>query len=220
MKLPQTALLSVIGLALVAAVVLAADHFDSPITRYDVRTDITDVYAFRSPADANNLVVALNVTSFSHGAAPLPLFSNDASYNIHVDLTGDYIPNATVTFTFSGISPQQFTASGLGADITGEVTGSGAAPNVVTSGAIKVFCGPRDDPFFFDLDGFKKFVSGPYVPTAGLRDAALGTPADFFAGRNVASIVVELPIVALTGESNSNTGKIYAWSSITQPESK
>ncbi len=219
MKLPKSISLLVVGLVGVAAFVLAADHFDSPIARFDVRTDITDVYAFRSPADADNLVVSMNVTSFSHGAAPLPLFSNDARYNIHVDNTGDYIADATVTFTFSGISPQEFTASGLGADITGDVTASGAVPNVVTSGPISLFCGPRDDPFFFDLDGFKKFVSGPYIPAAGLRDASMGAPADFFAGRNVGSIIVELPIVALTGAANSNTGIIRAWTSITQPES-
>lgn len=204
----------VVGLLVGLAV--AADHFDSPIANRDARKDITDIYAFRSPADQNNLVVVMNVSPHAPGYGPSPLFSNAANYNIHVDNTGDLASDATVAVTFSGTSPQMFSVAGLGTSpITGAVTAAGSPPNVVTSGAIKVFCGPRDDPFFFDLVAFKSFVAGPYVPANGLRAPGAGNPRDFFTGNNVGSIVLELPITAL-GVPSANTGTIKAWASITE----
>lgn len=206
-------LLVLVGsVSLVVWLLVASDHFDSPLANRDARKDITDIYAFRSPVDPNNLVAVLNVSPHAPGYASSPLFANDGRYLIHVDNTGDLNDDATVAVTFSGSNPQTFSISGLGATpITGNVTSAGATPNIVTAGGIKVFCGYREDPFFFDLVGFKRFVAGPYVPTAGLRDT--GTPVDFFAGKNVGSIVIELPITALTGQSTSNTGTIKVWAS-------
>ncbi|MDZ4724271.1 MAG: DUF4331 family protein [candidate division Zixibacteria bacterium] len=219
MKLRKTLSLTVAGLMAIAGIAIAADHFDSPLANRDVRTDVTDVYAFRSPTNANNLVVAMNVSSHVPGAAPVPLFSQAARYNIHVDNTGDLLADAVVTVTFTGNTTQTFSVAGLGATpITGQVTPAGSAPIITTSGPIKIFVGPREDPFFFDLDGFKAFVAAPYIPAAGYRASGAGSPVDFFAGRNVGSIVIELPIVALTGAANANTGTIRAWTSITEPQ--
>ena len=212
-----TKLLALVAVAmtLTTGVATAADHFDSPLAKRDVRTDITDVYAFRSPTNAANLVVAMNVSSYVPGAVPSPLFSNEASYNIHIDNTdnGTLESNATVEVTFSGTSPQQFSVKGLGATaITGDVD------EVETSGGIKVYCGPRDDPFFFDLTAYLAFVAAPYLPSAGLRASGAGSPTDFFAARNVGTIVIELPITALTGRATANEGTIRAWTTITEPD--
>jgi hypothetical protein len=142
-------------------------------------------------------------------------FGSDVAYNIHVDNTGDNVADATVTVTFSG---DNFSVSGLGTTpITGQVTpGTTAAspnsPKVTTAGGVKVFAGQRDDPFFFDLVGFQNFVKAPFTPASGLRPAG-ETPSDTLAGLNVSAIVMELPITALTGASNSSTGVIKAWGS-------
>jgi hypothetical protein len=131
---------------------------------------------------------------------------------IHVSNDADLEDEATVTVDFDDATPQGFSITGLGANpITGTVTAAGEAPKITEAGGIKVFAGLRDDPFFFDLTAFKKFVAGPYVPAAGLRAAADGAPADTFAGTNVSYVVIELPITALTGGSASNTGTIGAW---------
>ena len=191
----------------------AADHFDSPLAKRDARKDITDVYAFRSPANAANLVVVLNVSPHTPGAPTVPLFSDSALYNIHVDNNGDLTPDATVEVTFSGSDPQTFKVTGLGSTINGQV---GVTKTV---GSISIFCGPRDDPFFFDLDVFKMFLAGPYIPAQGLRDAAHPPPADHFAGQNVASIIIELPVTTLTGLSSPNMGTIKTWATIWEPES-
>ena len=64
---------------------------------------------------------------------------------------------------------------------------SSATPNIATnSNGIKIFAGPRDDPFFFDLARFKEII-------AGTQTAFRPVGIDFFAGTNVMSIVVEVP---------------------------
>jgi hypothetical protein len=188
----------------------AADHRDAPGIEGSPAADINDVYAFRSPTNNDNLVVAVTVNPLTAPAQNASVrFASDVSYNIHVDNTGDLVADATVTVRFNA-DGTQFTIGGLGDPITGPVTGGLASSAIVTeSGPIKAFAGLRDDPFFFDLVGFKAFTSGPYTPAAGLRQT--GTPADTFAGTNVSAIVIELPIVALTGQSASSTGVIKAW---------
>ena len=210
-KIPVLLVLS--GVLLLAVLLTwAADHFDSPLANRDTRLDLADIYAFRSPADADNLVAVMTVSAHYPGYANSPLFANDGRYLLHVDTNGDLTDDATVTVTFSGTSPQTFSIAGLGATpITGTVTAAGATPIIATSGGIKAFCGRREDPFFFDLIAFRKLVAGPYIPVAGLRQA--GTPKDFFAGNNVGAIVIEVPITALTGQPTANTGTIKVWAS-------
>ncbi|MBX7112091.1 MAG: DUF4331 domain-containing protein [Dehalococcoidia bacterium] len=206
--------LAVIGIALLAFALFGlraegADHKDSPSVEGDAGADITDVYAFRSPTNPNNLVVALDVNPLTPPSANANTnFASGVDYRIHVDNNGDLNADATVVVKFTG---NDFTVSGLGnTPITGKVTPAGTAPMVTDAGGIKVFAGLRDDPFFFDLTGFKAFVAGPYTPANGLRQSGQ-TPADTFAGTNVSAIVIELPITALTGAANANTGTIKAW---------
>jgi hypothetical protein len=208
------------GLAMVATLAIftfgsarGADHADAPGLTGDGQADINDIYAFRSPENNDNLVVVMTVNPLT--APPqngMARFGSDVAYNIHVDNTGDNVADATVSVTFSG---DNFTVGGLGTPITGQVTaGTTAAtansPKVTTAGPIRVFAGQRDDPFFFDLVGFRNFVKAPFTPASGLRPAG-ETPSDTLAGLNVSAIVMELPITALTGASNSSTGVIKAW---------
>lgn len=212
---------SVIAAVAISLAVFSADHIDAPAISQDAAADITDVYAFRSTENPNNLVVALNVNPFVVPGSVTRNFSPDVLYQIHVDNNGDLKPDASVGITFSAAQfgkPQTITVTGLGPEpITGQTTaptpGKAAnTPTVITAsgGAIKIFAGPRDDPFFFDLVGFQRFLGGPFVPSKGLRPSG-EEPTDTFAGFNVSAIVIELPITALTGAANANTGVIKAW---------
>ena len=60
------------------------------------------------------------------------------------------------------------------------------APIVTTSDSIKIFAGPRQDPFFFDLVGFKRAVAS--------GDPSKFTGVDAFLDKNVQAIVVEFPL--------------------------
>ena len=67
------------------------------------------------------------------------------------------------------------------------VTAYGAMPSTGTgNNGMKVYAGPRDDPFFFDLVRFKEIV-------AGTQTAFRMPGVDTFAGTNIMAIVVELP---------------------------
>ncbi|MEZ4554391.1 MAG: DUF4331 family protein [Dehalococcoidia bacterium] len=215
--------LAIVGIALLAFAVLGmraegADHKDSPSVEGDAGADITDVYAFRSPTNASNLVVALNVNPLTPPSAnATTTFASGVDYRIHVDNTGDLNADATVVVKFNG---NDFTVTGLGnTPITGKVTPAGSAPMITDAGGIKIFAGLRDDPFFFDLTGFKNFTSAPYTPANGLRPSGQ-TPSDTFAGTNVSALVIELPITALTGAANANTGTIKAWTSTARGNSQ
>ena len=82
------------------------------------------------------------------------------------------------------------------------VTSYGASsPTIASSGSgIKVFAGPRDDPFFFDLDQYHAIIAGTAT--------SFNNPGkDTFAGTNVMSIVVEVPKSLLKATS----GTINVW---------
>lgn len=209
------------AVAMIVAITVArgasgADHRDSPGVEDDAQGDITDVYAFRSPENDDNLVIALGVNGLTAPADNASAtFGDDVTYTIHVDGDGDLQDDATVNVDFDG---DTYTVTGLGDPITGDVTAGNTAttapdPIVNETGGIKSFAGQRDDAFFFDLVGFQNFIAGPYVPAAGLRDADGGTPADTFAGTNTSYFVLELPITAVTGATTSDTGVIKAWAS-------
>ncbi|HYM82115.1 MAG TPA: DUF4331 family protein [Candidatus Limnocylindria bacterium] len=193
----------------------AADHNDAPGVATDAKLDINDIYAFRSPANSANLVIAATVNPFLTSSPSGSLFSTIGRYQFHVDDDdADLLDDVTVTFTFSdSAGTQQWRAEGLGVTaITGQVTRVGSAPIIYDAGGIKIFCGLRDDPFFFDLAGFQMFVAAPHnlIPGNGLRTVAEGTPVDRFVGLNIAAIVIELPITAL-GVPSPTSGTIKAW---------
>lgn len=216
-------LFAIAGIALVASGAFAslgasaADHRDSPLNVSNPTADINDVYAFRSPENANNLVVAISVNPLiiPSDNATRGVWDKSTGYQIHVDQNGDLIDEATVDIRVTG-NPDQLIISGLGSPLTVPITLPGQAPVVTNTGGIKVFAGLRDDPFFFDLAGFQAFVAGPKAPVAGLRPAGAGSPVDAFAGTNVLSIVMELPITAVAGSANANTGTIKTWVSSTR----
>ncbi|TMB71159.1 MAG: DUF4331 domain-containing protein [Chloroflexi bacterium] len=216
---------------LVAAVVLlatggpgrpssGADHRDAPGAEANKPADITDVYAFRSPANSANLVLGLGVNGLTAPADNLSAnFSNAVTYMIHVDLNSDLVDDATVNINFAGSgATQTYTITGLpGGAITGDVTPpsvdpTAPAPKIKDQGGIKSFAGQRDDAFFFDLTCFKKFKAAPYVPTSGLCKSP-DQPSDTFKGTNVSYIVIEFPISAI---ADPNTGVIQAWASTSQ----
>jgi hypothetical protein len=216
-------LLALAACVLVVAVALGpargADHRDGPASTADKPTDITDVYAFISPSNASNLVVAVGVNGLTAPADNLSAnFDNTSQIEIHVNGDADLaVDEATVNVSFAGSgAAQTFTVTGLTASpITGPVTppstaATAPAPQITDSGGVKVFAGQRDDAFFFDLTCFKKFVAAPYVPTAGLCQSP-DVPADTFKGTNVSYVVIEAPVSAITTAAGSTT--ITAWAS-------
>ncbi len=194
----------------------ASDHADTPAIAANPGTDITDVYAFPSPENANNIVLIMNVHPLiGPGAGGSVSFDPNVLYQFKLDTNGDYVEDKVIQVKFSGTgSGQTFKVSGpIKPSMTGArsvfetpVAGTGTLNTTFTSGGMKVFCGPREDSFFFDLEQFFTIfpdratpingvaVSDPNVPKSTTWRAA-GSAVDFLSngGYNVLSIVVEIP---------------------------
>jgi hypothetical protein len=83
---------------------------------------------------------------------------------------------------------------------------------------MQVFAGPRDDPFFIDLEQFfrilpdRKPEAGPLstiTQTMPLTFRPAGSAVDFLRGFNDLAIVVELPLAELT--ANGARPKFGVW---------
>lgn len=171
---------------------MAADHRDSPLTKAAPRSDINDLYVFKGEGAAT-LVMTVNPLTSPADTGGIRL-DPETLYEFKVDTNGDATADVSYKLTFDGTgSVQDVTvrrATGVNAvtnDISGDVilTGKTSAGSNVTvntdSSGRKLYVGPRDDPFFFDLAGFQ----------AGLKF----TGADTFKGTNVTAIVLDLPSV-------------------------
>jgi len=206
---------------------LASDHIDAPATIADPAADITDVYAWMS-ADGKSVELALDVSPF---ATATTKFSDAVTYAIHVNSNTAF--NSKVSTPKETLIICQFNTAGTiqcwaGKDeyVTGDA--SKTAGIASASGKLKVFAGLRNDPFFFNLTGFKNAVGAveasqgsasplpvnvagcPTVPPAtsmalvnalklsGTAANSAAPPVDTFAGKNVLAIVLEIDKTVLT----------------------
>ncbi len=174
----------------------AADHGDAPLTAADLGADIADVYAFHD-TDAGTLTT---IFTYGGGSSALPLYDGDVLYTIHLDTNADQASDHQILVRFG-----QDTAGDWGVQATG-IPGSSAAlsgpvgTTTAGSGVIKLFAGMTDDPFFFDLQGFHDTLSTGTLMFDNTRDS--------FAGRNIMSVVVEMPLDLGLGSTPTN---IRAW---------
>jgi hypothetical protein len=212
----------------------AADHLDAPgLTPPPggdgIGTDLTDIYAFRSPADASKTVLIMNVNGLKAtdlasppGAdrpfgtkVPQVAGNQNVYYYFRVDANGDAVPDVNIQVRFGkagsdGAQQMRVKIQEPGADddiaFQGSSTGFGQTP-VVNEGplGITAFAGRRDDPFFFDLLGFINIL-GPGRSLLGCGTATSHPELDTFAGQNVSSIVLELPSSLLEAGGDSNIG--------------
>ena len=212
------AFLSITLVAGVATVsrLMASDHQDTPTVELSPRYDVNDVYAFPSPVAGRTVLVLGTSSPISPAGTPSFTFGTKDRelYQLKVDNTGDGIEDLVFQITFTGTAGhQRVTLRGpVAPRVTGTVnTLTGGKPTLqgpvnevlVTSNGVQLFAGPRDDPFFIDLEQFfrivpdRKPVSGflstlPNTPTAGSFRPA-GQAVDYVRGFNDMAIVIELP---------------------------
>lgn len=195
-------------IAITGLVLVAADHIDSPGVS-DTGNDITDVYAFQG-ADTNNLVFVVNsqglLTPGTTGAAT---FKENVLTEINIDNNGDNVEDLVIQaikrgskmYFFGPVAPSTTGTSSVVKTSkpagTVEISQYGNTAITSTSGGMKFFAGPRDDPFFFDLNQYKAILAGT---ATGFNNP--GT--DTFAGTNVLSTVIEVPKSMLGTSSTIN----------------
>jgi len=200
---------AIIALAL-GGIILAADHIDAPAVtgsgNISLGTDITDVYAFQSPADNSKMVFVINTQGLlSPAASAAAQFPDNTMYELNIDNTGDNVEDLVIQClvrkekirAYGPVAPatpgtmSTVVASASYAEAGITHYGAGSLKTGTGMNGVKIFAGPRDDPFFFDLKRFKEVIAG--TATAFHAGTAEDPATDAFAGTNVMSIVVEVP---------------------------
>jgi hypothetical protein len=111
-------------------------------------------------------------------------FATKAKYEFKVDLDGDAVEESVHTVTFSkpdAAGKQSVVVAQKGPGLRGKSKGATGAA-FQTSGGTRVQCGVFDDPFFFDILGFRK----------GFQFSEQ-TSSNFFRGLNTLAIVLDVP---------------------------
>ena len=152
---------------------LAADHQDGAAVLTDPSTDINDVFAWTS-TDGTRLNLVMDVFPAATSAAK---FSNVAQYVFHTTSSSAYgMPAAAsedILCTFD--TSQIISCWGGGEYVHGDA--SSTAGIASSDGKLRVFAGLRDDPFFFNLDGFKATAGAVHSAAGSLTFDAAGCPA-------------------------------------------
>ncbi len=203
-----------IALLLGGGILWAADHIDAPLVTGQ-STDITDMYVFQGTNTANMVFVCDVQGLLTPGATAAAHFDENTLIEFNIDNTGDNVEDLVIQCAFKDgkmyvYGPVKPATTGLSSTIMGTASvsvgitpySSSTAITATSSTGITAFAGPRDDPFFFDLDQYKKIIAGT---ATGFTNA----PVDKFAGTNVLSAVVEVPKALLN--SSIVTGKINVW---------
>jgi hypothetical protein len=179
-------------------------HYSGPdfgFPHKDARLDFTDLYAFPKSGNAGKSILIMNfhpsVGVNPQGPTTDLAFSPEAIYELKIDTNGDAVADIAyrVRFTSSKDGSQTATlrrvegaqAAGTGDDgqviVEGVPVSAGAETRVTEAGDYRFFAGWRGDPFFFDVSG-------------ALNNLQF-TGDDYFADKDVCSIVLEVPNSAL-----------------------
>jgi Domain of unknown function (DUF4331) len=200
----------------------AADHGDSPTASNDAAADINDVFFFLDPNDNNRVVLSMTTRGFivPSEAVNMGIFDPKVVYRLLIEETGDVITDARIDVTFA---PRTTTAAGQLATIqmtrgaatvfaftapaTNPTLNAAPPPLVVTTDSVSgvsFFAGEVDDPFFFDIPAFSRFVAAVRAGTPN-PGAAFIRARDSFAGYNTMAMSLSIP-KALLHSANGVVG--------------
>ena len=210
--------LAVSLLAIAPFLARASDHLEAPAVESDVAADIADVYSFVDPNDNSKVVLAFDVHGFIVPGenGNLSGFDKDVLFRFNIENTGDATPDLFIYVNFdeqtSRSKPQTAHITIGNNKFTALTTVSSATaanppdPVVTTDPAtgISFFAGLTDDPFFFDVPAFNRFVGSVLggAPNVNL----LSRGRDTFAGYNIQMITLSVPAAMLKGSAGNVIG--------------
>lgn len=194
-------------------------HYSGPNFGFpygDARLDLTDLYAFLKPGDAEKSILIMNVHPSASENPPGPTtaepFAPEALYELKIDTDGDAVADIAYQVRFARgqggiqtailhrIDGPQAARTGEGGQVILEraPVSMGREAQVTEAGDYRFFAGWRSDPFFCDVEGTKNNLqfSGD----------------DFFADKDVCSIALEVP------NSAFGSKKICLWARTLVPQ--
>ncbi len=167
------AAVAAVALAIGGGVALAADHIDGPQASADPAADITDAFAWMTP-DASRVILVMDLTRNANTGSR---FSDSVQYVFHTTSSASYggTKSADVP-VICEFDPQQRVQCWAGDSY---VTGDASSLSGITSkdGKLRVFTGLRNDPFFFNLAGFRETARDVTAAASSLTFDAAGCPA-------------------------------------------
>jgi hypothetical protein len=197
-------------------------HFDTPTAREDPRLNLCDFYLFAgSVAGTTAMAMTVDPAANAHTVAP---FRDEAVYAFRFDTDGDRREDVSFKVRFGDVvhgpsnagkfdHVQGFEvrrADHVPDGLDGDVVASGQTNEVAFASGddgVRVFAGVVDDPFAGDaaaVEAFKAaFATGSYQPEA------FRNRVNFFHGRTVAAIVLEVP-----DGSIADTARVNAWATV------
>ena len=235
--LALAAVMLAVGSVAAVRMVSASDHQDTPLVELSPRFDVNDVYAFPAPGDPTRTVLALSTSSpLTPAQTPSATFGNKDQelYQIKIDNTGDAREDLVFQVTFTGKAGKQKVtlrgpvvpnSVGTANTLVGGKQIKGYTNTVITDGVIKLFAGPRDDPFFIDLEAFFRILPDRRPETGPLsaitqgpltfRAASGADPAvDYLRRINDLAIVIELPTSMIANAATN--GRFGVWGTTSQ----
>lgn len=166
-----------------AAPAQAADHGEAPNTEEDPSADLADLYAWHS-GDTLTAIFTFNALAEPGDDAN---FDKRVLYAVHLDTDGDAISDHDILVRFGqaidaswGVQVEDLPGA------SGTITG--AVETELSDGTARVWTGLREDPFFFDREGF--------LDTLATGSVAF-TATDFYEGLNITAVALELDLTAL-----------------------
>ncbi|MBV8638208.1 MAG: DUF4331 family protein [Candidatus Eremiobacteraeota bacterium] len=187
-------------------------HYSGPDLTFphgDARLDFTDLYVFPKPGDASKSILIMDVHPSvglnPQGPTTEEPFSTNALYELIIDSNGDLNADIAYSVRFSANGSEQTATvrriEGSTYDrssndgkviVEGAPVSMGREAKITSAGEYRFFAGWRSDPFFFD--------------TLGALNNLTFTGQDFFTGKDVCSIALEVP----NSDLGSDRVKIWA----------
>lgn len=192
-------------------------HFDTPTAREDPRLNLCDFYLFAGAPGTTVMAMTVNAAATIDTPAP---FRDEALYVFRFDTDGDRREDVSFKVRFG--EPLHVPAGGHAQKFdvrlaTGDAAVAGGDGQLVSTGTtdttvpgengIRAFAGVVNDVFGGDaaaVNEFKEaFATGSYKPEA------FDSHVNFFAGRTVGGIVLEVPNALLGTER-----PVQAWATV------
>jgi hypothetical protein len=190
-------------------------HFDTATARQDPRLNICDFYLFRPRPGRTVMAMTVDPAATPDTFA----FHDEGLYAFRFDVDGDAREEVTFKIRFGDVSHAdggqraqeyqvlQATGADAAAGAGGRVLADGRTGQVEDGDlSARVYAGVAADMFFANRDGLHQFKDSH---VAGTFDAAaFGNGVDFFDGRSVMAIVIEVP------DSLIGAGTVRAWATV------
>ncbi len=191
-------------------------HFDTPTAREDPRINVCDFYLFRGRPGLTVMAMTVNPNAGQSGP---DTFREEGLYAFRFDLDGDAREELTFKVRFGAVShsdnkdhahAQSFevrraSGSAAASGVDGELIAAGQTGRVVEGElGVKAFAGLAPDLFAGDAKALGEFRTA-FFEKGTFHPDAFQNRKNFFAGRNVTAIVLEVP-ASLIGK-----GVVHGW---------